>query len=91
MAEWSSTLDSSSGVSDQQSVGSSPTVDTCVLKQDTSLLHPMDGTSKEPSHTLSGHGGGVASVVFGKVGFRLRCITLKIGLIHVIQNLATWF
>ena len=35
VAEWSSALDSSSGLSDQQSVGSSPVLDTCVLKQDT--------------------------------------------------------
>ena len=39
-----SALDSSSGVSDQQSVGSNPSHDTCVLKQDTSpslLSFPM--------------------------------------------------
>ncbi len=35
VAEWIRSLDSSSGVSDQQSVGSSPGRDTCVLKQDT--------------------------------------------------------
>ena len=34
-AEWIRTPDSSSGVSDQQSVGSSPGLDTCVLIQDT--------------------------------------------------------
>ena len=31
LAEWSSATDSSSGVSDQQSVGSSPGLDTCLL------------------------------------------------------------
>ncbi len=35
MAEWSSAPDSSSGVSDKQSVGSSPGLDTCVLNQGT--------------------------------------------------------
>ena len=35
MAERLRPPDSSSGVSDQQSVGSSPGRDTCVLKQDT--------------------------------------------------------
>ncbi len=35
VAERIRALDSSSGVSDQQSVGSSPGRDTCVLKQDT--------------------------------------------------------
>ncbi len=33
--EWSSALDESSVASDQHSVGSSPGLDTCVLKQDT--------------------------------------------------------
>ena len=38
-------LDSNSCVSDQQSVGSNPSRDTCVLKQDTEpLLRPSDGT-----------------------------------------------
>ncbi len=35
MADWSSALGSGSGISDQQSVGSSPGNDTCVLRQDT--------------------------------------------------------
>ncbi len=38
MSEWIRAPDSSSGVSDQQSVGSSPGRDTCVLKKD-SLNH----------------------------------------------------
>ncbi len=54
MAERSSAPDSSSGVSDQQSVGSSPGLDTCVLEQDTqqSLFHPLDGTSSHRSRSL---------------------------------------
>ena len=35
MAERLRLLNSNSGVSDQQSVGSNPSRDTCVLKQDT--------------------------------------------------------
>ena len=46
MAERSSALDSSSCVSDQESVGSSPGLDTCVFRQDSYplLLHPLDET-----------------------------------------------
>ncbi len=41
-------LDSSSEMSDQQSMGSSPSVDTCVLKQGTLplLARSSDGTNK---------------------------------------------
>ncbi len=35
VAEWLSAPDSSSGVSDQQSEGSSPSHGTCVFEQDT--------------------------------------------------------
>ncbi len=38
VAEQSSVLDSSSGVSEQQSVNSSPGLDTCVLKQDITII-----------------------------------------------------
>ncbi len=43
MVEW---FKASSGVSDQQSVGSSPGRGTCVIEQDTLplLLRPLDGT-----------------------------------------------
>ena len=40
VAEWTRAPDSSSGVSDQQSSGSSPGIDTCVLKQDTNHYCP---------------------------------------------------
>ncbi len=46
MAEWSSALDSSFDVSDQQSVGLSSGFDTCVLISKTLyplLLRPLDG------------------------------------------------
>ena len=53
MAEWLRGPNSNSGVSDQQSVGSIPSRDTCVLKQDTSpLLRPSDGTLSCRSNVL---------------------------------------
>ena len=44
MAQRLRAPDTSSCVSDWQSVGSSPIRDTCVLKQDTAMLRPSDGS-----------------------------------------------
>ncbi len=80
MAERSSApTDSSSGVSDQQGVGLSPGLDTCVLEEDTSplLFCPWETDLKPQVPCIvnpvrvSLREGGFAAMISGMVGSRL--------------------